>query len=209
VFVTTKVWLDDIASGDLERAAEASLRRLDLPDVDLLLIHWPNAAVPLASSTAALCNAKRRGLARHIGVSNYPSALLDEAVALASEPLVTNQVEHHPYLGQTAVRAACDRHGLALTAYSPLGRAGVLADETLTSVAARRGRTVSQIVLRWHVQRGVVAIPRSRTQGHIAENAAIFDFELSGEEMAAISGLARPDGRFIDPDFAPDWDRAA
>lgn len=209
VFVTTKVWLDDIASGDLERSAEASLRRLGLSTVDLLLIHWPNPAVPLADSTAALCRAKRQGLARHIGVSNYPSAMLDETVRLASEPLVANQVEYHPYLDQSAVLAACRRHGLALTAYSPLGRAGVLADETLTAIAARRERSVSQIVLRWHVQQGVVAIPRSRTRQHIVDNAAIFGFELSEAEMAAISGLARPDGRFIDPGFSPEWDRAA
>lgn len=210
VFVTTKVWLDDIRPGDLERSAEASLKRLDLDQVDLLLIHWPNAAVPLDRSTAALCKAKSLGLARHIGVSNYTVAMLDEAVRLATEPLVVNQVEYHPYLDQSRVREACRRHGLALTAYCPLGRSGVFTDPVLAAIADARGRSVSQIVLRWHVQQdGVAAIPKSGTRKHIADNLAIFDFELSPEEMSRISGLARPDGRVVDPSFAPAWDRAA
>lgn len=209
VFVTTKIWLDDIAPGRLERAAEASLRRLGLSAVDLLLIHWPNPAVPLASSTAALCEAKRRGLARHVGVSNYTAAMVDEAARVASEPLVTNQVEYHPYLDQPAVLAACRRHGLALTAYCPLGRAGVLDDPVVRQVASRHGRTVSQVILRWHVQQpGVAAIPKSGTPRHIAENIDVFDFALTDDEMASIGALRRPDGRVVDPDFAPDWDRA-
>ncbi|MDB5591442.1 aldo/keto reductase [Enterovirga sp.] len=210
IFVTTKVWLDDIAPGDLERSAEASLKRLGLQEVDLLLIHWPNAAVPLERSTAALCGAKRSGLARHIGVSNYTAAMLDETVRRATEPLVTNQVEYHPYLAQDPVMAACSRHGLALTAYCPLGRGAVLEDEAVRRVAERHGKTPSQIVLRWHVQQpGVVAIPKSGTPKHIADNLDIFAFELAPDEMAALSGLRRPNSRVVDPDFAPDWDRAA
>lgn len=210
VFVTTKVWLDDIAPGDLERSAEASLKRLGLSDVDLLLIHWPNKAVPLAESTAALCNVKRRGLARHIGVSNYTAAMLDETVRLATEPLVANQVEYHPYLDQTAVKAACARHGMALTSYCPLGRTAVLEDAVVREIAGRHGKAPSQIVLRWHVQQpGIVAIPKSGTPKHIASNIDVFDFALTPDEMTSLSGLARPDGRVVDPSFAPDWDRAA
>lgn len=210
VFVTTKVWLDDIAPGDLERSAEASLKRLGLSAVDLLLIHWPNRAVPLAGSTAALCEAKRRGLARHVGVSNYTAAMLDETVRLATEPLAANQVEYHPFLGQDAVLAACRRHGMALTSYCPLGRAAVLDDRAVREVAARHGKSPSQIVLRWHVQQpGVVAIPKSGTPKHIAENLDVFDFALSADEMAALAALRRPDGRVVDPAFAPAWDRAA
>lgn len=210
IFVTTKVWLDDIAPGDLERSAEASLERLGLSEVDLLLIHWPNAAVPLDLSTAALCKARRSGLARHIGVSNYTVRMLDEAVRLATEPLVCNQVEYHPYLAQQAVTDACRRHGMALTAYCPLGRNTLMRDPVLGEVAARHGKTVPQVVLRWHVQQpGVVAIPKSGTPAHIAANIDILDFTLSDDEMAALSRLARPDGRVVDPSFAPDWDRAA
>ena len=210
IFVTTKVWLDDIGPGDLERSAEASLKRLGLDQVDLLLIHWPNASVPLKDSTAALCRAKSRGLARHIGVSNYTAAMLDETVALATEPLVANQVEYHPYLAQGAVQAACRRHGMALTAYCPLGRSSVFDDPVLKGIADAHGRSVSQIVLRWHMQQpGVVAIPKSGSRHHIADNLDVFGFELAADEMSRISGLARPDGRVIDPPFAPAWDKAA
>lgn len=210
VFVTTKVWVDDIAPGDLERSAEASLKRLGLSEVDLLLIHWPNKAVPLADSTAALCRTKRQGLARHIGISNYTAAMVDETVGLASEPLVANQVEYHPYLDQGAVKAACARHGMAMTSYCPLGRGGLLADPVVTAIASRYGIAPSQVVLRWHVQQpGIVAIPKSGTPAHIATNIDVFGFELTPDEMRSLSGLARPDGRVVDPAFAPDWDRAA
>lgn len=207
VFVTTKVWLDDVAPGNLERSAEASLRRLGLSQVDLLLIHWPNEAVPLADSTAALCNAKRSGLARHVGVSNYPSAMLREAVRLASEPIAANQVESHPYLAQHAVGAACWETGVALTAYCPLGRSTALSDPTLKAIADAHGRTVSQVVLRWHMQQpGVIAIPKSGTKAHIVDNLAVFDFTLTDEEMTRVSALARPGSRVVDPAFAPRWD---
>ncbi|NNM72907.1 aldo/keto reductase [Enterovirga aerilata] len=207
IFVTTKVWWTDIAPGALERSAEASLGRLGLDQVDLLLIHWPNPAVPLAASTAALCRTRKLGLARHVGVSNYPSAMLDEAVRLASEPLVANQVEYHPFLDQGPVRRACGRHGMALTAYAPLGRASAVRDPTLARIAAAHGRSVPQIILRWHMQQpGIVAIPRSGSREHIVQNLDVFGFALSDEEMARISALARPDGRIIDPDFAPTWD---
>jgi diketogulonate reductase-like aldo/keto reductase len=210
VFVTTKVWWTDLAPGDLERSAEGSLKRLGLDQVDLLLIHWPNPAVPVADSTAALCRMKRQGLARHIGVSNYPSALLEEAVGHATEPLVVNQVEYHPYLDQSTVKRACEKHGMAMTAYSPLGRAAAFEDPTLKALAQAHGRTVSQIILRWHVQQpGVIAIPRSTTRDHIIQNLDVFGFELSDEEMRRISGLARPNGRILEPDFAPRWDKTS
>ncbi|MCC2102359.1 MAG: aldo/keto reductase, partial [Hyphomicrobiales bacterium] len=161
VFVTTKVWHDDISSGALERSAEASLRDLGLDAVDLLLIHWPNAAIPLKDSIAALCNARRRGLARNIGVSNFSVALLNEAAALSSEPLVANQCEYHPRLDQSAVIAACRRHRLAFVSYSPLGKGDMLAEPVITDIARRVARKPSQVVLRWHVQQGVATIPRS------------------------------------------------
>ena len=107
VFVTTKVWYEDLAPADLRRSAEASLNRLGLSRVDLLLIHWPNARIPLAGSVRALCEVKRAGLARHVGVANFTVRLLDEAVAAADEPIAANQCEYHPYLDQRAVLSAC------------------------------------------------------------------------------------------------------
>lgn len=207
IFVTTKVWYEDLRPGDLERSAQASLRRLGLDQVDLLLIHWPNPSMPLADSLGALAEAKRRGLTRHIGVSNFPAGLLEEAVARLREPLVVNQCEYHPFLDQTKVIAACRRHGLAFTSYSPLGKGEVARDPVVREIADRHGKAPGQIVLRWHVQQpGVVAIPKASTREHISENLNIFDFELSPEEMARISGLARPGGRMVDPSWSPDWD---
>jgi diketogulonate reductase-like aldo/keto reductase len=210
IFLTTKVWPDDLAPGDLERSAEASLRRLRLDHVDLLLIHWPNLAIPLRGTMEALAKVKRQGLARHIGVANFTVALLEEAVRLSSEPLVTNQCEYHPYLDQARVLAACRRHGLSLTSYCPIGRAAVFSERVVRDIAKAHGKTPAQVVLRWHVQQpGVIAIPKSGDKGRIAENIDIFDFALTDEEMRRIAGLARRDGRMVAPSFSPPWDTAA
>lgn len=210
VFVTTKVWWKDLAAADLRRSAEASLARLGLDRVDLLLVHWPNPAIPLDETIAALNRARQDGLARHIGVSNFPTALLRQAVALSDAPLVANQVEHHPYLGQDKVGAACREAGMALVGYCPLHRGGGLFDEPAVAEAARaHGKTPAQVVLRWHVQQaGTVAIPRTTRKERLAENAAIFDFSLSQAEMAAISALDGKGSRLCDYDFSPRWDAA-
>lgn len=208
IFVTTKVWYEDIGDGDLQRSAKESLARLGMNDVDLLLIHWPNGRIPLADSIGALCDTRKRGLARNVGISNFPSAMLEEAVALADEPLCVNQVEYHPFLNQDAVLSACRRHGMAMTAYAPLARAGDLfRSPVIRDLAREKGKTEAQIVLRWHIQQpDVIAIPKSASPERIRANKAVFDFELSDDDMARIAALARPDGRTIDPDFGPDWD---
>ena len=203
LFVTTKVWPSELRPGDLQRSAEASLKRLGLSHVDLFLIHWPNLEIPLKDSIGALNDVKRRGLARHIGVSNFSAKLLDEAVGLSAEPLVVNQCEYHPYLDQSRVQAACKRHGLAFTSYCPLGRGELPQNQVIQEIAARHGRSAGQILLRWHVQQpGTIAIPKSSNKDRIAQNIDIFDFALSEEEMARISGLARTDGRMVSPDWA-------
>jgi diketogulonate reductase-like aldo/keto reductase len=203
LFVTTKVWYTDLAPGDLERSAEASLRRLGLSQVDLLLIHWPSLDIPLDKTMRSLCAMKRRGLTRHIGISNFSASRVDEAVRLSDEPLVANQCEYHPYLNQDRVRAACRKHGLAFTSYCPLGKGGLTRDPVIAGIAKAHDRTPAQVVLRWHVQQpGTVAIPKSGNQGRISENLAIFDFALSDNEMSRISSLARPDGRMVSPSWA-------
>lgn len=209
VFITTKVWYTDLSPGDLQRSAEASLKRLGLSQVDLLLIHWPNPDIPLERSIPALCDARRRGLAKHIGISNFPVALVERAVKLATEPLVANECEYHPYLDQSAVLAACRRHGLAFVSYCPLGRGEVLAEEAVRAIASRHGRTPAQVVLRWHMQQpGVVAVPKSSHPDRIAQNLDVFGFYLSEEEMGRLSALARSDGRMISPSWAARWDSA-
>ncbi|MER9032729.1 aldo/keto reductase [Mesorhizobium sp. M0674] len=211
VFVTTKVWFTDIAPGDLERSAEKSLKRLGLETVDLLLIHWPYPEIPLTGSIKALSAVRDSGMVRHIGVSNFPTGILAEALRLSDAPLVANQVEYHPYLDQTKVYAACRAAGMAMVAYSPLGRGGALLEEAAIGDAAERhGKSPGQIVLRWHVQQeGVAAIPRTERKERLAENIDVFDFELSGEEMAAISRLRSRNLRIAHLNYTPKWDDPA
>ncbi len=208
IFLTTKVGPDDIDEGKLERSAEASLKRLGFNHVDLLLIHWPNPKIALKRSMAALAKAKRRGLTRHIGVSNFTPTLLGEAVALSEEPVVTNQCEYHPRLDQSPLIAACRDKGVSFTSYCPLGRAGdILAEPKVTAIAKRHGKTPAQVLLRWQVQQeGVIAIPKSANRQRIAENIAIFDFALDEAEMRALFSLATSQGRIVSPAWAPVWE---
>jgi diketogulonate reductase-like aldo/keto reductase len=207
IFLTTKVWHTDLDHKAMIASAEASLEKLGVDQVDLLLIHWPNPDIPIAEQVGNLCDAKRRGLARHIGVSNFPSRMIDEAVAAADEPLTANQIEYHPFQDQSAVLAACRRHGLALTAYSPIARGRVSDSPVIQAIAAEKDKSEAQIALRWLIQQpGVVAIPKSADSARIRANIAITDFVLTDEEMARISALGSRDGRTVNFGWAPDWD---
>jgi diketogulonate reductase-like aldo/keto reductase len=210
LFVTTKIWPDRFRAGDLQRSAEESLERLGLDRVDLLLLHWPSPTVPLAETMDALNDVAACGWAWQVGVSNFTTALLDEAVRLSERPLATNQVEYHPFLNQGAVLGACRRHGMALTAYCPLARGRVFSDPALARVARRHGRNPGQVALRWLVQQeGVVAIPRSSSPEHARANFEIADFALDEQEMTEIAALADPQGRIADiAGLAPAWDPA-
>ena len=157
-----------------------------------MLLHWPNPNVPLAETIGALCKVKRDGLARHIGVSNFTVALIEEALAAATEPLVCDQVECHPFLDQSKVLAACRRHGMALVAYSPLARGEFRRNAVLNRIGAAHKKTAAQICLRYLVQQNIVVIPRTSKLERLTENAALFDFTLSEGEMAEIAGLAAP-----------------
>ena len=210
VFLTTKVWSDQISDGALQASLERSVAKLGVEQVDLALIHWPSKTIPLDESIGALNDAKAEGLARHIGVSNFTIPLMEEAVSLSDAPLVCNQIEYHPLLNQSRVIEAARGHGMAVTSYCPLSRGGDLfADPAVADPAARLGVSPAQIVLRWHMQQdGVVAIPRTSNPARLPGNIAIFDFELTPEEMAAISALRAAGHRICDFDFAPEWDAA-
>lgn len=209
IFLTTKIWPDDFTGDAFDRAVAASLEALGTDYVDLLLLHWPNPAVPLQETLGALGRARNQGLARHVGVSNFTSALIEEAVALSGVPLSVDQVEYHPYLRQEAVLAALRRHGMALTAYAPIARGKAASDDVLKRIGERHGKSPVQVCLRWLVQQdGVAAIPRTQSAERVKSNFAIFDFDLTPAEMDEISGLARPDGRVVDPQIAPEWDRS-
>ena len=206
VFVTTKVWHNRLAAGGLERSVDESLTRLNLPHVDLLLIHWPNAAIPLKDTLAALAKVKRARLTRHIGAANFTVALIEEAVRLAEEPLVTNQIEVHPFIDQSKVMAACRRHGISITAYCPIARGKVPGNPVLERIGKAHGKSAGQVALRWLVQQGVIPIPRTGKVERLKENLAVFDFTLSDAEMAEIGALKRPDSRVVNPAHAPKWD---
>jgi diketogulonate reductase-like aldo/keto reductase len=206
VFVTTKVWFNRLAPGDLEKSAEESLERLKLPWVDLLLIHWPNAQIPIADSIGALCKAKRAGLAKHIGVANYTVGMLDEAAKAASEPLACLQIEAHPYLDQTKMLAAARRHGMAVVGYCPLARGKVPADAVLGHIGRAHNKSPAQVSLRFLEQERIVPIPRTSKRERLAENLGSIDFKLSDAEIAEISMLARPGSRIVSPPQAPQWD---
>jgi diketogulonate reductase-like aldo/keto reductase len=171
-----------------------------------LLIHWPNPRVPLAETIGALCAVKRDGLARHVGVSNFTVTLVEEAVRLAGEPLVTNQIEVHPFLDQSKVIEACARHGISVTAYCPLARGSAAQDRVLERVGKRHGKSAAQVSLRYLVQRGVIPIPRTSKPERLKENLAIFDFALDDAEMAQIDRLSNPRGRVVSWGGSPAWD---
>ena len=157
--------------------------------VDLLLLHWPNPQVPLSETMGALAHVKKLGMAKHIGVSNFTVALIDEVVAACPEPLVCDQVEYHPYLDQTKVKEACARQGMAVVAYSPVARGRIRGDETLTRIGQAHGKTVAQVCLRWLVQQNVAASPTTSKIERLSENIEIFDFVLSDDEMEEISAM--------------------
>jgi diketogulonate reductase-like aldo/keto reductase len=199
LFVTTKVSHENLRAKDFARSVEQSVAALKLDHVDLLLVHWPNPDIAPEEYMPALAEAKRKGQARHIGVANFNTALLERAVALSSEPLVALQAEYHPYLDQTKLLSAVRKHGIVFIAYCPLGRGRLFSDPILADIAKARGRSVAQVALRWLVQQNVAVIPRSSNPQRIAENAKIFDFELSADEMKRIAALKRADGRIANP----------
>jgi 2,5-diketo-D-gluconate reductase B len=208
LWVTTKVTELNAREPDFLNSAETSLKALGLDYVDLLLVHWPQPKVPFAETLGALAKAKRRGLTRHIGVSNYTIAMLDEAWRVCPEPLVTNQIEYHAYLPQERMLAALKRHGMILTAYCPMARGKLLDEPVIAAIAKARGKTIGQICLRWLVQQPMVAaVPRPLEEAHIEEDLDVFDWSLSEEEMRRISALRSRHVRIADPpERAPQWD---
>ncbi|MGH6671372.1 MAG: aldo/keto reductase [Xanthobacteraceae bacterium] len=208
VFLCTKVSHENLHAADFSRSVEQSLTALRVDYVDLLLVHWPEKHTPLSETMGALAKAKRLGLTRHIGVANFNVAMLDEAIRLCPEPLVTLQAECHPYLDQSKVIAACRERSVVLTAYCPLARGRLQGDAVLTDIGRRHGKTAAQVALRWLMQQNVIAaIPRSSNPGRIVENVDIFDFELDDDDRRRIDTLKRPDGRTANPaGRAPVWD---
>jgi 2,5-diketo-D-gluconate reductase B len=204
VFLTTKIPMDSLEPGRLTRAAEASLEELGQSYVDLLLIHWPSSEVPLEASLDAMMDLQRRGLTRHIGVSNFTPTLFERALALA--PVICNQVEYHPYLSQRSLLRMCAEQGLMLTAYRSFANGEVHRDAVLREVGARYGKSAAQVTLRWQIQKEpVVVIPKAASAENRRANLDVFDFELTAEDVATIDEIDREE-RFVDPHWAPEWE---
>ena len=199
LFVTTKVWNDDIRANRVVPACEQSLQLLGLDYVDLYLVHWPIEG-RIVPAWRAMEELHAAGRAKSIGVSNHLRPHLDELLRTAKIVPAVNQIEFHPYLQSRPLLKACREHRIQVEAWSPLMKAGeLLRDPVLTEIAKRHRKSPAQVVLRWDVQSGIVTIPKSVHAPRIAENAAIFDFVLSDAEMAAIDALDRDERCGPDP----------
>jgi len=206
VFLCTKVRETHLEPDKFRQSLEESVKNLQLPTVDLLLVHWNNKDVPFKTSIGALCKAKKDGFAKHVGVANFTTTMLDEAWAVTSEPLVCNQVEMHPFINQDKVVAACKKHGMALVAYCPIARGKVPGADVLERIGKAHHKTAAQVSLRYLVQRGVAAIPRTSNPGHMKANLDVYDFELSAAEIAELKVLNANNMRVVNPPHAPQWD---
>ena len=196
VFLTTKLWNDHHGTDAAFRALDGSLSRLGLPVIDLYLIHWPSPAQNLYVETwRALIAMRAEGRVRSIGVSNFAPDHLERLIGETGVVPAVNQVELHPRFQQKTLRAFHARHGIATESWAPLGRARLLDDATIVRIAGKWGKAPAQVVIRWHLQSGLIVIPKSAHPERVAANAAVFDFALDADDMAAIAALDSPDGR--------------
>jgi 2,5-diketo-D-gluconate reductase B len=206
IFLTTKIWHDKPEGPAFRAAFAASLERLKQPYVDLLLVHWPSPALNLPSVLAALAEIHAAGLARAVGVSNFPSALLRQALALDIAPIACLQVEQHVMLGQQTLLDITQPAGIVMTSYTPLGKGEVLEHPVLRGIAARHGATPAQVALAYLLAKPLVAaVPKAQSAARQAENLAAARVALSAEDLAALAALPK-NRRFVNPGFAPAWD---
>jgi len=197
VFLTSKIWNDDIRAGTTAQALAGSLERLGVDQVDMMLLHWP--ADGRVDAWQALIEAREAGLVRMIGVSNFLPEHLDELVSETGVVPVVNQIEHHPLLTQPAIRDACARHGIAVEAWSPLMRGRFGEEAVIDDIARTHGRSEAQVVLRWALQKDVIVIPKSIKPERIRENCSILDFTLDDDEMTRMDSLDRAERIGPDP----------
>ncbi|MFB5284496.1 aldo/keto reductase [Peribacillus sp. Hz7] len=188
IFVTSKVWNTDQGYESTLAAFDASLKRLGLDYLDLYLIHWPGKD-KYVDTWRALETLYKEGKVRAIGVSNFHIHHLENLLKSSEMKPVINQIELHPRLTQVEIREFCQKHDIQVEAWSPLGRGVLLDNPTIGEIAKKHGKTSAQVIIRWHLQHGIVVIPKSVTPARIEENAQVFDFELSVEEMKEIDGL--------------------
>lgn len=199
LFVTTKLWNDMHKTDDARRGIETSLEKLGLDYLDLYLIHWPATVKygdEFVQAWDAMQEFKAEGLVKSIGVSNFHPEHLDK---LNGEVPVIDQVEIHPTLAQTELRSELDRRGIKVESWSPLGSGADLKNETIGAIASQLDKSVAQVIIRWHLQHGLIVLPKSVTPARIAENFEVFDFELSDDNMSTIDGLDADNRTGADP----------
>lgn len=202
VLVATKFWMDDLGFENTLKAFDKSLKLLGLDYLDFYLIHWPapKRGLLYVESWKAMEKLKNEGLIRSIGVCNFHTHHIDEILKVAEHKPVVNQIELHPWLTQENAIAYDNAHSIVTQAWSPLARGKILEEPMLEALAIKHGKSVAQIVLRWHIQRGVAVIPKSNSKERIVENMNVFNFELSAEEVAAITALNTNFRTGVDPE---------
>lgn len=206
IFLTTKIWRDEMSPDRIRSSAERSLRRLGVDQVDLLLIHWPEDPAQVPANVEGLAALVDAGLTRHVGVSNFTPDLLTRALEVA--PLFSLQVEHHAYLAQPRLLELCAEHDLLFTAYSPLARGELLTDPEVVRIAEERGATPATVAMRWILDEDphTAVIPKATAPERIAQNLGVLDVELTDDDRRVLASLDRG-RRLVDPPWAPDWSR--
>lgn len=208
IFITTKVWYDNLRPSDVINSLHGSLERIKTDHVDLALIHWPSPEdeVPMEDYLNALRDAQREGLTDHIGLSNFTCAQMDKAKEILGDtPIFTNQVEVHPFMANRKVVEHAQKLGITVTGYMPLAVGRVMEDETLIRIGKEHNASAAQIALAWALARGVVPIPSSTRPKHQKSNLDALKIKLSAKDIAAIDQLDRGE-RIANPSFAPNWD---
>lgn len=202
VLVATKFWMDGLGYENTLQAFDKSLKLLGLDYLDMYLIHWPapKRGLLYVESWKAMEKLKNEGLVRSIGVCNFHTHHIDEILKVCEHKPVLNQIEMHPWLTQDKVLDYDNAHSIVTQAWSPLARGKILEEQMLADMASAKGKSVAQVVLRWHIQRGVAVIPKSNSKERIVENMDVFDFELSDQEMSAISALNQDFRTGVDPE---------
>jgi 2,5-diketo-D-gluconate reductase B len=204
LWLTTKIWLADYEPAKLKRAAEDSLRKLRTDYLDLLLLHWPSADVPVEHSLQAMRELQDEGKIRHPGVSNFPAGMLGRALDIL--PLLADQVEYHPFLAQDPLLELAEQRDFTLTAYSPLAHGKVVGHPDLTAIGEQYGKSAGQVALRWLLDQPMVTtVPKASSHERRLENFEVFDFALTDADRERISALPK-DVRTASPSWAPDWD---
>ncbi|MDQ2051919.1 aldo/keto reductase [Natronolimnohabitans sp. A-GB9] len=202
VFLATKIWISNLDSDDVLETARESIDRLGVDYLDLLYVHWPARTYDPEETFAAFSELYEEGLIEHVGVSNFVPEQLAEAVDICDAPILANQVEVHPLLPQSEIRAACQNHDVEVVAYSPLARGAVFDQPEIQDVADKHDVSEAQVSLAWLREKGVTAIPKATGEDHIQDNWASLSLELDRADVEAIDGIDETD-RTVDPDFAP------